>query len=204
MKLCECGCGQPAPIAMVTRPERGWVKGQAVRFIQHHATPLSTRFWDKVDKNGSTPSAVAIARFPEIAGTRCWEWVGFRDKNGYGIIRCDGLDETTHRISFFLTYGSFPTPCGLHKCDNSPCCNPDHIFEGTQLDNIKDRDHKDRHARPKGSTNGRAKLNTLKIKQIRILAASGRTRKALAHKFGITISAINLIVSRKRWKHVSL
>jgi hypothetical protein len=42
-KLCECGCGQPAPIATRTAPKRGQVKGQPLRFIRGHYKPPAGR-----------------------------------------------------------------------------------------------------------------------------------------------------------------
>jgi hypothetical protein len=76
----------------------------------------------------------------------CWEWLGAKDELGYGIIKVDGKTMATHRLSYALTNGFIPNGLlVLHKCDNPSCCNPDHLFVGTQLDNVWDSINKGRH-----------------------------------------------------------
>lgn len=86
------------------------------------------RFLEKVDKSGS-----------------CWVWTGYRVQFGYGIITTAKRRERAHRVSYRLHVG--PIPDGLlvlHKCDNPPCVNPDHLFLGTDLDNKEDCKRKGR------------------------------------------------------------
>ena len=76
----------------------------------------------------------------------CWKWQGarFPAPYDYGHL-C--YDRYTHRIAWELTYG--PVPDGMqvcHHCDNPPCCNPTHLFLGTQADNMHDRDRKGRNS----------------------------------------------------------
>src|SRR5258708_6611657 len=97
IKMCECGCGKPAPIASITSRKWGVIKGQPQRFIHGHNVPtgkehpnfrpLTERFWEKVNKNGPLPSSVSIAIHPEIYGTQCWEWLGSFHPKGYGQIK---------------------------------------------------------------------------------------------------------------------
>src|SRR5262245_2521405 len=81
------------------------------------------RFWPKVDVRG-----------PD----ECWPWIAGKGA-GYGSFWLDGRNVTAHRVAFFLANGKWPDPFGCHSCDNHPCCNPAHIFEGTQWDNDMDR-----------------------------------------------------------------
>jgi hypothetical protein len=75
----------------------------------------------------------------------CMEWLGTRAFYGYGKTMFRGKTTTAHRKVWTLTYGEIPEGmCVLHKCDNPPCCNPDHLFLGTHADNARDREAKGR------------------------------------------------------------
>lgn len=70
----------------------------------------------------------------------CLEWQGFRDKDGYGVIKEHGVQKRAHRVAWTLAYG--PIPRGLvvrhFVCNNPPCCEPSHLRVGTQKQNIAD------------------------------------------------------------------
>ena len=88
----------------------------------------------------------------------CWRWLGGTRK-GYGRFKLKGRMVTAHRHAYELEVG--PIPDGLfvlHECDNPSCVNPRHLFLGTQLDNIRDRDKKGRHVACHGERHGEAKL----------------------------------------------
>lgn len=79
-------------------------------------------FWTKVDRSDG-PDA-------------CWPILGFRDKDGYGQARLNGRKYRAHRLAWELAFGPIPGWTQvLHHCDNPPCCNPAHLFLGTQSDN---------------------------------------------------------------------
>jgi len=90
-----------------------------------------------------------IQRFKDkfiVANNGCWEWTGCLDKKGYGQFYYKGKHRRAHRVSWALKYGEIP-PSELfacHKCDNPKCVNPDHLFLGTQSDNMKDMSRKGR------------------------------------------------------------
>jgi hypothetical protein len=91
------------------------------------------RFWKHVDRSGE-PDA-------------CWPWIGGTSHNGYGRFWLDGHTVPASHYAYEIGIG--PVPPGmlvLHHCDNPPCCNPTHLFIGTQLDNVHDRDAKGRAA----------------------------------------------------------
>jgi hypothetical protein len=94
---------------------------------------------------GNRMVPVAMRFWPRVAfGDGCWEWQGSRVSNGYGHINGIG-NGYAHRAAWELTYG--PIPDGLqvlHRCDNPPCVRLDHLFIGTTLDNMRDRDAKGR------------------------------------------------------------
>ena len=94
-----------------------------------------------------------------ISNTGCWEWSRSRNKDGYGHLYCGGRVVSAHRFSWMLFYGPIPKGlCVLHKCDNPTCVNPNHLFLGTQLDNLKDMRAKNRASSNKGNKNPNRKL----------------------------------------------
>lgn len=106
--------------------------------------PLAERFAQYVNTNGPIP-----AHCPELGP--CHEWTGMRDHKGYGRFGFGGFSKGTklaHRVSFLIAEGRWPTPCGLHRCDNPGCVRREHIFEGTKQDNTDDMVSKGRAVSP--------------------------------------------------------
>lgn len=84
-----------------------------------------------------------------------------------------------------------------HTCDTPACVNPNHLFVGVPLDNVRDMIAKDRNSR--GERNMRAKLTPAEVRAIR--TASGLQRE-IAARFGITQGCVSSIKSRSKWKHL--
>lgn len=140
----------------------------------------------------------------------CWEWIGGKARFGYGAfgIKHGESPVPAHRFSWMLTNG--PIPDGLwvlHHCDNPPCVNPTHLFLGTREDNMRDMMEKRRHWAHRGfkpitcgEHNGRAKVTSDQVAEIRERYAEGETQTALAPIFGLSRQAIGMIVRRENWK----
>ena len=155
------------------------------------------RFWSKV----------AIRTLEE-----CWLWKAkARSKKGYGIYGTGGRkggrwglprQALAHRIAFMLTYGVvLPSSIHvLHRCDNPPCCNPEHGFLGVNQDNVTDKVAKRRQ--PRGETFYTHKLTEEAVREIRA-QASGAGTLQLAKKFGVSHSTIYEARTGKTWKHVA-
>lgn len=140
--------------------------------------------------------------YPE-PNTGCWLWGGSLNTSGYGNIlkRTYGYS-IAHRFSYFLHYGEFNSNLHvLHICDTPCCVNPNHLFLGTNNDNVRDRYNKGRSAR--GETHHKSKITNDDVLEIRKLFASGKFLKAqLALLYGLTSQSITGIVNRKTWRHV--
>jgi hypothetical protein len=125
----------------------------------------------------------------------CWEWKGTHLIHGYGLIRILGKRYLTHRLIYELTFGEIPKELYVcHKCDNPACCNPNHLFLGTQADNVKDMITKGRC---------KTKLTSTQIKEIRKLYQSGNyEQKDLIKMFKISQTNISFIINNKRWNNI--
>ena len=93
--------------------------------------PIEKRFWSKVIKTEG-----------------CWKWTGSKVQFGYGKILSKRGLEPAHRVSWRIHYGEIDGKLNvLHKCDNPECNNPEHLFLGTIMDNVRDMINKGRNSR---------------------------------------------------------
>jgi hypothetical protein len=157
------------------------------------AIPEEIRFWRNVQKGR-----------PD----ECWPWTARRHLHGYGVaIVHEGVNRHrkvgAHRVAWRLTHGREPEGIICHHCDNPPCCNPAHLYEGSKLTNA--RDAVARGQQPRGEKHGMAKLTEKLVAEIRALyrprtQVAGPT--ALARRFGLPVTTVQNVVYRKRWGHV--
>lgn len=133
----------------------------------------------------------------------CILWMGASSERGYGYFYYK-KQMSAHRASYLLFKGIIPTnQCVLHRCDKVGCVNPQHLFLGTQLENIQDRINKGRTKSARGVFQHLAKLNDTKVKSIKRMLAKKIPQKIIADKFGIGKSVITDINCGKTWKHVT-
>jgi hypothetical protein len=182
-------------------------------------TPVSQRFWAKVNKSGE-----------------CWIWTGRPNAKGYGTIikggRTGGLT-MANRMAWTLASGDGPPSNRLvcHICDNPPCVRNDdhgtytvdgtvyerwgHLFLGTASANAKDEKAKGRY--PSGDKNpsrmhpeclargerqGSSKLTALEVAAIRKLLAFGTSVSAVARTYRVDRGTIRAVRDRRTWSHV--
>src|SRR5436190_17240727 len=120
---------------------------------------LADRFWPHVDRSAG----------PEA----CWPWTGYRDKDGYGNTYVRGRTTRSHRIAWEFANGPIPKDAHiLHRCDNPPCCNAAHLFDGTAVANVEDMVAKRRQAR--GERQHLARLTAAMVDEIRATYSVGR------------------------------
>lgn len=93
--------------------------------------------------------AVEIPRFNKFVRedpNGCWIWIGGKTSDGYGKFYLNGIKRRAHRVAWVIRNGQIPEGLNvLHNCDNPSCVNPDHLFLGTQIDNIIDMVSKGRN-----------------------------------------------------------
>ena len=153
---------------------------------QRFSKNFQNRFWKKVKKTDS-----------------CWIWNGGAI-NGYGHISRGSPFKggiLAHVASWNLHFGTIPERLKvLHKCDNPPCVRPEHLWLGTQKDNIHDAALKGRRSSQLGERNSHHKLTQHDVDCIRIACASRScTQRSLAMLFGVTEACISSIILGKRW-----
>lgn len=145
------------------------------------------RLWPRVNKG--SPS-------------ECWEWTGARTEAGYGILTIKYKNYLAHRLAWEL-HGKTKIPDGVficHHCDNPPCCNPAHLFLGTQADNLRDASIKGRIM--KGENHISTILTIDDIRKIRYLGSINIPRKKIGESFGISRQAVTDILYKRTWSHV--
>lgn len=125
----------------------------------------------------------------------CFNWRFGKSDFGYGRLFYNGKDCKAHRVAYELSTEAFDgTLQVLHSCDNPACCNPEHLFQGTQKENMLDMRSKGRQAKV------RYGMSLEKARKIRQEYADGSSQSALASKYHIAKSTIHNIVHNVTWK----
>ena len=162
MKLCECGCGEPAPIARRTNATKGHVAGRPMRFIAGHNARLK-RVGHVVEDRGYV--------------TPCWIWQGGLNEKGYG--RAWG--GMAHRRYYVERYGPIPADLTVdHLCRVRSCVNPQHLEAVTLAENTR------RGAAARAAENGEA--HPLTVARI----AARLSQRQLAEMLGVSQSTVSL------------
>lgn len=131
----------------------------------------------KVDKNG------------------CWLWMRAMMRNGYGLKWHREKFDGAHRVSWLIHHGEIPSGISvLHRCDVKKCVNPEHLFLGTQKENLLDM-------AIKGRTTSR--FTETEVRAMKKMRLSGKTLRAIGSVFGVRKQTIHEIVSGHTWGHIA-
>lgn len=179
-KVCSIeGCDRPHTAhSFCSMHLNRWQKGQSLNTPNRNGLSLREKF-DKYT----------------VKSDHCWDWTGHKNNGGYGAIKdsSDHSGKKAHRVSYELHVGAIPKGMLVcHKCDNPGCVNPNHLFLGTQSDNMIDMATKGRHT---------GKLTPEEVAKIRNMAGSD-THKNIALLFGLSQQTVSGIINRKTWKHI--
>lgn len=122
----------------------------------------------------------------------CWEWLASKTTGGYGRFKVGTRDVGAHRFSYTIHKGTIPSGAYVcHSCDNPWCVNPDHLWLGSQADNIKDMCLKGHQGKLTAST----------VQQIRE-ESKKEGPSVLARRYGVTRQTIWRVVTKRAWYHL--
>lgn len=130
----------------------------------------------------------------------CWQWNNACDSDGYGIVKLHGIQYKAHRVAFALHNGSINDALlVLHRCDNPPCINPAHLFQGTHSDNVQDCISKGRGF--VGRLNPGAKFSLELIDALKATYATGEyTYEGAGAVHGVSKAQAFVLITGRRYK----
>lgn len=185
------GCS--IPLCTRRHEAHGWCSLHYRRW-RNRGDPLLT-----IRSPNGTTIADRLTRYSCRATNGCLEWTGSCAEFGYGVMTVDGRPRGVHVLSWELHKG--PVPPGLyvlHRCDNPPCFDHEHLFLGTQAENMADMVTKGRSL--PGELNGNSRLTAGDVQEIRVLIDAGHSMRSIAPKFLVTRTTIRDIRRGRTWK----
>lgn len=140
--------------------------------------------------------------------TDCIEWpysrnIKTENRLDYGQVRVGSKMKKAHRVAWENAYGPIPAwMLVLHKCDNPPCVNPEHLYLGTHSDNALDREKRGRGRDSAGARNGRAQITEQTAIRLKMLNGA-LSASAAARALGLSVTPVWKTMRGDAWKSVT-
>ena len=187
------------------------MKDRVKRILKRHQGRMEKRIWCKSGEDPNSTEHILARIFNRIIinpDTNCWNWQGTVNLQGYATMGINRKTRLVHRVLYQLLGNTIPSKMLLcHHCDNPKCVNPNHLFVGTQSDNMKDSFNKGRIKPPiislYGEKNGMCKLTQDQVLEIRSLSSRGLSYSVIASKFHISPSHAGHIITGSRWQYLA-
>jgi len=125
-------------------------------------------------------------------GDECWEWDGARIGLGYGRLKIHGDVYLAHRLSYRIANGPIENQIN-HRCDNPPCVNPSHLYDGTRQENRSDASEAGSWDHLTGSNSNNSKLTERQVVEIRRRCAGGESHTSVASDYPVCRSAVSMV-----------
>jgi hypothetical protein len=149
---------------------------------------MEDRFWMYVDRG---------------EGGECWEWEGQRHYlQGHGRFKFDEDYYYAHRVAYRLEYGEIGGQIN-HSCENPPCVNPNHLYDGSQQENMEDASESDSFNPLRGEDVEVSKLTESQVVEMRERYAAGETQTELAADYPVNQARVSRIVRGEAWPHAA-
>lgn len=191
-KYCSLSCCNKDPNRVIVRKPKS--TKSASSFRAGYITCIPVNIFVRLEKSST------------LKESGCIDWTGQKNGSGYGVISVYKKSWLTHRLVWLLNNGLLPDGLNvLHECDNPACININHLFIGTQDDNVQDMMIKGRHRTVplKGEANPLHKLSNADVEDIRLQLQSGGAIRGLMTKLAeqhkVSVATISNIANGKAW-----
>jgi len=163
----------------------------------NYSNNIVDKFWAKV-------------QIPQNYIEECWIWTGaqiksHRNKNGlYGLFYIEKGERTrAHRFSYEYYFGLIPNSKHVcHKCDNTICVNPNHLFLGTNAENQADKARKNRAHKPIGEIHPKTTFTEQDVIDIKNRISLGETNSKISKIYNVAPQVISKIRTGRTWSHI--